>query len=515
MELPNSLKEALSDRKIIPFVGAGISRGVLGKDRTPLFLTWTELLRGAADRLRQERKDNPATLIESLVNDDDLLEAAARAQINLGTANWLKYLKSRFDKVCDDADPSSLKVPRLVWTLGSNLVITTNYDRVLQWTCPDRADFRVWDIEAKAEQVAAMRNGTVPRPTVWHLHGQIDNAAKLILTPSNYATLYGAEQPPEFAAALDTLRTVLKSHSFLFLGFSMSDVDFMKQVAEVTGTYGGASGQHFALLHKGVGDAKALRALGVEPIFYDKHDEIENWLQAMSIQALQAMPTSVRTSRYIVDRNEGLYLFGGRGDAFFDLYDDSLVGMQDELDIFSLKLSRFRRQHTDTLLAAAPRTRIRIALLDPAFPMPEDHASLAAIREQEERSPVGAIRRDVAEWAKLIADYRAAVQNGKLIIPSGKGLSVRLYNILPTVNLFRVDSSLFVGPYLLDVEDRETPTFLVKSSAPGHGSMGSSMFAVYQKHFNAVWENSRTRNLEDVPETELESWRQGRGCASA
>lgn len=61
------------------------------------------------------------------------------------------FLKEEFDRIFEEVNSESLRLNQLIWALGSNLVITTNYDRVLQWACPDSADFRVWDIEAKVE----------------------------------------------------------------------------------------------------------------------------------------------------------------------------------------------------------------------------------------------------------------------------------------------------------------------------------------------------------------------------
>ncbi|MEO1168745.1 MAG: SIR2 family protein [Pseudomonadota bacterium] len=513
MRIPHSLEVALSQRKVIPFVGAGLSQGILDRTGKRIFPNWPNLLDGAATRLEAEGKEPEARLVSSLVETGDLLGAAKSAKENLSQPIWVDYLKEVFDRTFDDVDPESLSVLRMVWALGSNLVVTTNYDRSLQWTCPDRADFRVWDIEAKAEQVETIRQGNAPRPTVWHLHGQIDNANKIILAPEQYGHLYGDGVSKEiYSAALATLRTILKSHTLLFVGFSMTDAKFMAQVIGVNEEYDGTAGRHFALLKNGEADKDALRAAGVEPIWYETHDQVGDLLTGMSMQTLKSLSTHVQAGRYIVDRNEGLYLFGGRGDAFFQLYDEALLGIQNQLDIFSLKLSRFRKQHTATLLAAAARTRIRIALLDPAFPLPEDHISVAALREQEEHSPVGAIRRDVAEWADVYGDYCKAIDDGAMTETPENGLDIRLYNILPTINLFRVDANLFVGPYLLDVEDRETPTFLIKSEAPGHGSMGNTMFNVYQRHFEAMWENPGTRTIQSVPDEELECWRQGTGC---
>ncbi len=514
MQLPRGLLERVGQGKIIPFVGAGLSRGIKSKDGTSLFPTWSELLIKAAEELSSDGKNDDADLVSSMTRKNLLVEAANHAEVGLGRSRWLRLLKDTFDRVYDDADPASLALLQQVWSLGSNLVVTTNYDRSLQWTCPDRADFRVWDIEAKVEQVAALRDG-VPRATVWHLHGQIDNAAELVVTSKGYTDLYGKlERGRTYKAALQVLRSVLTSHSLLFLGFSLQDAEFMKQLLEVNDTYDGATGHHYALLPKRNFGESDPRDFGVEPIYYDSIDQLPEALTQLAIEATQSPPVYVRAERYIVHRAEGLYLFGGRGDAFFKLYDEALHSIQDGLDIFSLKLSRFRREHENTLIDIARRTKVRIALLDPRFPLPEDHCSLASIREREEKSSVGAIRQDVAAWATVQRRYEILREEGALTEAPGSGLEIKLYNILPTINLFRVDKSLFVGPYLLEVPDRETPTFLIKSEAPGHGSMGTTMFNVYQRHFDAVWNDDGTRSIASVDLRELDAWRDGRSYAA-
>jgi hypothetical protein len=539
MSFPKSLEIALGEGKVIPFVGAGLSLGVRDASGDPLFPGWAEVLHRAAEVLRAEGKAGAAKAVEGLVDDEELLDAAKHAAKGLQPARWQEFLKSQFDRVYADADPASLTVARLVWELGSNLILTTNYDRVLQWTCPLPTDFAVWDIEAVAEQVKALRAGSVARPTAWHLHGHIDNAAEIILTPAGYSNLYA--DGPKYAAAQDNLRTYLKVNSLLFIGFSLTDADFMGEIARLGQLQQGAANQHFALLRKGEGNSKALAGLGVEPIYYQDHLDLEPLLHELagrvvptaspaspgspvSAAAVNASSSPLPTmpvlslqsgscpSPFLRGDGEGLSVFPGRGDAFFKLYDDALADIRGELDIFSLKLKRFRREHERTLMERAASTRIRVALLDPAFPLPEDHVSLAAIREKEERSAVGAIRRDVAEWAGVIARYNQAVAAGRIVPEGDSGLAVRLYNILPTINLFRVDTNLFVGPYLLDVEDRETPTFLLRSATTGPASMEATMFRVYQRHFDAMWNDARTRNIEDVPEDELACWREGRGA---
>jgi hypothetical protein len=76
--------------------------------------------------------------------------------------------------------------------LGSPLIITTNYDKVLDWSCPSelKDDLQHWNIESGHEQLDAITK-SVAHPTVWHLHGRIDTVNKLILAPDCYKALCG------------------------------------------------------------------------------------------------------------------------------------------------------------------------------------------------------------------------------------------------------------------------------------------------------------------------------------
>lgn len=149
-----------------------------------LFPSWRELLERAAKRLEEEQKPAIGGLVRSLlaINEPDYLYAAKQARDHLGPV-WFKFLEEQLDHLRERVvDEASLDLARSIWGLGSRLLVTTNYDRVLHWSCPQQSDLQSWDIEAPVEQVAALRDG-VRRSTVWHLHGYIDNAADLILTP--------------------------------------------------------------------------------------------------------------------------------------------------------------------------------------------------------------------------------------------------------------------------------------------------------------------------------------------
>ena len=134
MAIPRTLEEHLRDGKIVPFVGAGVSMAVRNKETdAPLFPSWKQLLERAAQRLEEEQKKAESQVVRGLlaITKPDYLDAARRARDGLGGAVWVEFLKEQLDPPWECVNDESLSLARAVWKLGSQLVITTNYDRVL------------------------------------------------------------------------------------------------------------------------------------------------------------------------------------------------------------------------------------------------------------------------------------------------------------------------------------------------------------------------------------------------
>ena len=84
---------------------------------------------------------------------------------------WSEFLKQQLDPDKERVDERTLELARAIWSLGSRLVITTNYDKVLSWACP-YSNLEIWGIQNKAE-LAAVCDGSYGRFVLWHLHGSI------------------------------------------------------------------------------------------------------------------------------------------------------------------------------------------------------------------------------------------------------------------------------------------------------------------------------------------------------
>src|SRR5688500_9405434 len=275
MSVPGSLRDKLGEGRVVPFVGAGVSMRVLDRHtREPLFPSWRNLLLGAAERLEYETKPAEANVVRSLldVQPPDFLDAAKRARQSLGSV-WYSFLKDALEIEFERIDPGSLELARRIWRLGSNLVITTNYDDVLRWACPNQADLQSWDIDAPVEQ-AFMLQQKLLRPVIWHLHGRISNASQVILAPDGYQLLYpetDGSGKVKYEAALSTLRNQIVSKSLLFIGFSLDDAYLGLQLRSVHEIYKGAVGPHYAVVREE--QAERVRSLKIEPVIVTDFDD--------------------------------------------------------------------------------------------------------------------------------------------------------------------------------------------------------------------------------------------------
>ena len=191
----------------------------------------------------------------------------------------------------------------------------------------------------------------------------------------------------------------------------------------------------------------------------------------------------------------GITIFSGRSVTIKEQYANRLRSMREGWDLLGLGLSSFLEDYGTSIADLLARARGRILLLDPSFPDADDEHCIAAIREREEEMvQPRAIRGQVAAWWRFIMERR-----GDEVI---KGrLEVRLYSVLPMINIFRIDKELFFGPYLLRTHSRNTGTLLV------HQDVDRRLFDEYCKHFEDVWEYPSTRKLTSVLTDEVDRWR--------
>lgn len=251
-DIPDSLKDALKAGRVIPFVGAGVSRSIEKKDKdsakpfNPLFPSWKEFLVSASKKLRGEKDFPKAKDVIKLINlsEPDYLKSAEVAKNSLKTKLWNDLLNESFKVNEDKADLNTLKYPQAVWKLGSNLIYTTNIDNVLEWKSV--IDRRVERLDVQIDEFAELQqNESIESPTVVYLHGHISSKSSIVFTKTQYEDFYDKLNNE---AKLQALRTFLTNHTFLFLGFSLDDPYFLRQLDYVHKIYNGAASSFYILI---------------------------------------------------------------------------------------------------------------------------------------------------------------------------------------------------------------------------------------------------------------------------
>lgn len=244
-----NLKQLIIEGKVIPFVGAGVSKAVKLKDGTDAFIGWKELLESFIPHISSNTK---ADVVKALLADMpiDYLEIADKIEKYLTPQEFNQVLKQIFATDYNAIDETTYALAKAIWDLDTKLIITTNYDKVLHYACEDK-NVESWDIEAIYEQARSLRDG-IQKPTIWQLHGNVDNVNNIILTSQKYNAFYTQESTTScYKTALETLKTYLASKSLLFIGFSLDDVFVKQQIQKTLERFGHQSSEHYILIKKG------------------------------------------------------------------------------------------------------------------------------------------------------------------------------------------------------------------------------------------------------------------------
>ena len=260
------LQTALKERRVVPFVGAGLSL-TLGQK---IFPDWKGLLELFAARLTLEAMPAEATELRRLIAASELVAAAEYALRYLPKPRYFEELRNAFNKT----RPAlvNLSAVEAVWRLQPNAVITTNFERVLEWPFDTRP---AWPYQAPGITPEIAHNDdpallsrlesdeTDGDPLIWHLHGSIRRPDSIVLSTTDFSLLYGADDgkgkpDPKNENALRVLTSVVARRPLLFVGFSLGDPFLLNQLRRLLALTAKNSPVSYLLVKKGEKDPTEL-----------------------------------------------------------------------------------------------------------------------------------------------------------------------------------------------------------------------------------------------------------------
>jgi SIR2-like domain len=270
------IQKAWRNRNLIPFVGSGVSQSAAGLP------TWSALLQKGIEHLKKNQKKLKLKItviraIASAAKADKLTDGFRMLQDALGGPKsdaYRGFLLEQFDKPV----VTNRKILDAIAGLGARVVVTTNYDKLLEdYKVVPGNSIATW-LEPR-DIFALLRGGQ----GVIHLHGLVNYPESVILSTADYERIvHGPE------ASIKVSQALFHSGILLFIGCSIAGVDdrhlstLLEEFAKIQGPLLDRSEPHFILFKKDVSPEElgAAGRLGLKPIIYgDTYDSLPEFLR--------------------------------------------------------------------------------------------------------------------------------------------------------------------------------------------------------------------------------------------
>lgn len=201
------LVDDIARRKVVLFVGAGAS--MWARPRAGgTFKTWLEFLNFACTKVTAL---SARGLITRCIKKKDYLIASELLKNELGE-EWRRILSAEFQQAADVS-----RLHRALIALDQRIIVTTNFDKLIETAWADSTQERYPSVIAKVDQ-KAFRLFRDDDPYLIKLHGSIDEPETIVFDKTSYQRTAFANQ---FYREL--IGTLLLTHTFIFVGFSMED----------------------------------------------------------------------------------------------------------------------------------------------------------------------------------------------------------------------------------------------------------------------------------------------------
>lgn len=221
LNVPNILK-SLEDDKLIIFVGAGLSQSVGNPN-------WEDLVKQIVQHVAtQTGKGIVNSYIEFLDEKEmTVLEVLEKLEG--------KYKREVVDGLVDTIIKGCKSEKHSKLFDISNKVITTNYDKMLEYNCPSIDSFTYTN-------KYYVNNLHTKNEFILKLHGTIGEPAECVLFKSQYDSIYREE-----TGILFQMGNLIQHYTFLFIGFSFNDPYVKELFEKINRILDGYSNRHYMI----------------------------------------------------------------------------------------------------------------------------------------------------------------------------------------------------------------------------------------------------------------------------
>lgn len=229
----SELVHAIRAKQCVPFVGAGLSK-VAGM---PL---WDELIEDMQPLLlglaeTEGDKEEETRYLERA----GYLDLATRFKFKAGLGRYHRFLQERYRLASSQPSKAHQALARIrPWPF----VITTNFDKLLEAAFTQLGHISPATVTEPDELIVSLRSGEF---FILKLHGDIDRPQSIVLTRDEYEQFIHSRRGQ---LLLDTLQQQLMFRTVLFVGFGLTDPNFLRVFGEVGWLARGYQGDAFSIM---------------------------------------------------------------------------------------------------------------------------------------------------------------------------------------------------------------------------------------------------------------------------
>lgn len=264
--------EKLKCEKASLFIGSGISR-------KSGYANWKDILRECAEEINLDvdKESDLITLAEFYV------KGKQRTKIDQTIASYFK-----------DKNGEPCITHRILSTFPVKSIWTTNYDTLIERSLA-KADIS-YSVVTNDESYVSL--DPTAKVKVHKIHGDINNPSRCVITRKDYEKF---EETHDIV--LSELKGEMCTNSFLFLGYSFSDIDIQHILSKIRLIYNDDHPQrHYCIMEKIKKEncedendflykenrqnhyINDMQSYGLNVVLVDSYDEIENILREISIR---------------------------------------------------------------------------------------------------------------------------------------------------------------------------------------------------------------------------------------
>ncbi len=247
MNIPSNIKEAISNNRLVFFVGSGLS----SKFKLP---SWTDLVKEIIEISdKSEYKSFLPILDLGLMKPIEILEKLQSEHHEIK-----KYISNNF-KLSNGDFSTHINLLKL-----SGQVITTNYDNAFEIASDNKIVPAIFTSSFNISKINKSNE-----PYIFKLHGSYAEPDNCIIFNKDYQELYSNE-----TAAKEKLKSIFSERTILFVGFSFNDPDINLIFENLDKSFGN-NNRHY-ILTKEPRDFEKFKFL--ESIEINNYNEIDTFI---------------------------------------------------------------------------------------------------------------------------------------------------------------------------------------------------------------------------------------------